>query len=143
MAAVTFENGRDFGDALIDGGRLSAISVANYLKLISANPIGLGEVLGGRWGGRDDFTPDEHRRILVAARHADPVIYWCNWLASFHGTRLSEITDIDTREFVEIDGIWVMQIRRISLEGCAAQDQGINPHGAAARGGVERGLLRI
>lgn len=33
-------------------------------------------------------------------------------MAAFHGPRLGEITDIDTRDFVEIDGIWVMQIRK-------------------------------
>jgi hypothetical protein len=48
----------------------------------------------------------------LAARDAGPVIYWCNWLASFHGTRVGEITDIDTRDFVQIEGVWVMQIRR-------------------------------
>ena len=128
MAAVTFENARDYRDFLIEEGQLSDRSILNNLKMIKAlyaygfdnrllkipaNPMrDVKFSVDDEGDGRDDFTPDERRRILLAARDAGPVIYWCNWLASFHGTRVGEITDIDTRDFVQIEGVWVMQIRR-------------------------------
>jgi integrase len=127
MAEVEFDHGRDYRDFLIEEGQLSPRSILNHLKRIKAlfaytydnkhitirqNPMRDVKYSVDDGDGRDDFTPDERRRILLAAREAKPVIYWCNWLASFHGTRVGEITDIDTRDFVEIDGIWVMQIRK-------------------------------
>jgi len=126
MAAVTFENGRDYRDALIDEGQLSPRSILNNLKRIktlfkygtdnrlitTGNPMAEVKYRVDDEDSRDDFTEDERRQILLASREAGPVIHWCNWLASFHGTRLGEITDIDTRDFVEIDGIWVMLIRK-------------------------------
>jgi integrase len=50
-------------------------------------------------------------RILTEARKAEPVIRWANWLSSFSGARLAEITEADTRDIEDIDGVPVFHIR--------------------------------
>lgn len=61
---------------------------------------------------RDDFTPEERRRILIAARKAEPHIYWLNWLCSFHGLRNAEVADMSTADLELVDGIWVMNVTK-------------------------------
>ena len=61
---------------------------------------------------REDFTFDQRRDILLAALVADPTIKWLTFLSAFELTRTSEIADADTRDFVQVDGIWVHKIQR-------------------------------
>jgi integrase len=125
MTRVTFENGRDYRDFLIDEGELSSGSISNHLKALKAlfgyaaenihipsDPISRIKFSRGKGEERDDFTPEERRLILTHARDAGPVIKWCNWLSSFEGARLSEIADAHTRDIVLLEGVWVMKICR-------------------------------
>ena len=127
MARVTFENGRDFRDDMIEEGELSPRSISNHLKALKAlfgyafdneperfpsNPMARVKFSPGKAEERDDFSPEERRLILIAAREAGPVIKWCNWLSSFNAARLSEIADAHTRDIVLVEGVWVMKIRR-------------------------------
>jgi len=89
MAAVTFEDGRDWRDDMIEDGDLSPQSISNYLKAIKAlfsyaydnkhikvgqNPMRDVKFDPGNGRKRDDFTMEERRKILLAAREADPDI---------------------------------------------------------------------
>jgi integrase len=125
MARVTFENGRDYRDEMIDERELSSGSISNHLKALKAlfgyaaenihipsDPMSRVKFSRGKGEEREDFTPEERRLILTLAREAGPVIDWCNWLSSFNGARLSEITDAHTRDIVLVEGVWVMKIRR-------------------------------
>ena len=111
MAKVTFENCRDYRDTLIDEGNLSPGSISNHLKALRtlfvyafdnepdrfpSNPMARVKFNPGKGEERDDFTPDERRTILIAAREVAPVIKWLTWLSSFTGARLSEIADAHT-----------------------------------------------
>jgi len=113
MRQVTFENGRDYRDFLIDEDRLARPTIANHLKALNAlfnhgfenypddfpvNPLVRVKFDPGDGEARDDFTPDERARILIAAREAEPHIHWLNWLSSFNGGRLSELAEADTRD---------------------------------------------
>jgi integrase len=60
---------------------------------------------------RVPFTPVEQTSILNAARDADPVIKWSNWLAAFTGAGTAEIIDADTRDVEIVDGIPTFHIR--------------------------------
>ena len=125
MARVTFENGRDYRDEMIDEGELSSGSISNHLKALKAlfgyaaeniripsDPMSRVKFSRGKGEEREDFTPEERRLILTLARDAGPVIYWCNWLSSFEGARLSEIANAHTRDIMLVEGVWVMKIRR-------------------------------
>jgi integrase len=125
MAKVTFENCRDYRDFLIEEGKLEPTSILNHLKAlkalftyafendyIPANHMARVKFNPGNGEKREDFSPEERALILTLAREAEPVIYWCNWLSSFEGARLSEITDANTRDIVLDHGVWVMKIRR-------------------------------
>jgi integrase len=127
MRQVTFENGRDYRDFLIDEDRLARPTIANHLKALSAlfkhgfenypddfpvNPMTRVKFDPGDGEARDDFTPDERARILIAAREAEPHIHWLNWLSSFNGGRLSELAEADTRDIVTKEGVWVMEIKK-------------------------------
>jgi len=89
MAAVTFEDGRDWRDDMIEDGDLSPQSISNYLKAIKSlfsyaydnkhikvgqNPMRDVKFDPGNGRKRDDFTMEERRKILLAAREADPDI---------------------------------------------------------------------
>jgi site-specific recombinase XerD len=104
MAAVTFADCRDWRDDMIAEGELSPASISNYLKAaktlftygfdneyITANHMARVKYSPGDGEERDDFTPQERARILIAARAASPHIYWLNWLYSFHGFRNGEV----------------------------------------------------
>ena len=127
MAKVTFENCRDYRDTLIDEGNLSPGSISNHLKALRtlfvyafdnepdrfpSNPMARVKFNPGKGEERDDFSPDERRTILIAAREAAPVIKWLTWLSSFTGARLSEIADAHTRDIVLDHGVWVIKIRK-------------------------------
>ena len=125
MAQVTFENCRDYRDFVIEEGKLSATSVLSHLKALRrlfgyayendylpTNHWQRVKFKAGHGAEREDFTPEERRLILIAARDAEPVIRWCNWLSSFQATRLSEILDAHTRDVVVEEGVPVMKIRR-------------------------------
>jgi integrase len=114
-------------DTLIDEGNLSPGSISNHLKALRtlfvyafdnepdrfpSNPMARVKFNPGKGEERDDFTPDERRTILIAAREAAPVIKWLTWLSSFTGARLSEIADAHTRDIVLDHGVWVIKIRR-------------------------------
>src|SRR5262252_4751592 len=92
MMKVTFEDGRDWLEAMLDGeGDLSGGSIKNhigfvkglfafvfkkgYLKL-SADPMEKVSYTPPEGNKRDDFTLDERRRILTAALEAEPTIKW-------------------------------------------------------------------
>jgi integrase len=47
---------------------------------------------------RIGFDDKDIPLILTAARSADPVIRWANWLGAFSGARLAEIIEADTRD---------------------------------------------
>jgi len=125
MAKVTFENCRDYRDFLIEETELAATTIRNHIKALKrlfgyayendylpANPWQRVKFNAGDGEEREDFTPKERALILVAAREAEPVIKWCNWLSSFQGMRLSEILDAHTRDIVNEEGVPVMKIRR-------------------------------
>jgi len=125
MARVTFPNCRDYRDFLIEEGELKPTSILNHVKALKAlftfafendhipsNPMARIKFKAGDGEERDDFTPEERRLILTAARDAGPVIKWCNWLSSFQAPRLSEILDAHTRDVVVEEGVPVMKIRR-------------------------------
>jgi integrase len=80
---------------------------------IPSNPWERIKLDGGKGEDRDDFTTEERRAILTAAREACPVIRWCNWLSAFHGFRNSEIADATTRDVECINGFWVIRIRTL------------------------------
>lgn len=52
---------------------------------------------------RDDFTMDEQRKILLAARDANPTIKWLTFLSAFALTRTSEIADAAAADICERD----------------------------------------
>ena len=121
LAKVTFEDGRDWLEAMLDGeGALAPGSIKNhigfvkglfsfafkkgYLKL-PADPMEKVSYTPPEGNKRDDFTLDERRRILTSALEADPTIKWLTFLSAFELTRTSEIADCDTRDFVLVDGI--------------------------------------
>src|SRR6266404_1458207 len=114
MAAVTFEDGRDWRDVMIkeaeqaDGGDglgdgpLSRKSISNHLKAVRAlfgyafdnypdsfpaNPMARVKFDPGEGEQREDFTAEERARILTMARVAEPHIYWLNWLSSSNAAR--------------------------------------------------------
>ena len=49
------------------------------------------------------FTPEERKKILIAARTAEPLIRWGHWLSAFSGARLSEITKA-AKSDIEFEG---------------------------------------
>lgn len=57
------------------------------------------------------LTDAEARLILDAARTAEPVVRWSNWIAAFTGAITSEIADADSRDVEIKDGIPVFHIR--------------------------------
>lgn len=122
MAIVTFQNGRDWRDGMIEG-ELASGTIAVYLKmvkrlftyafeneLISSNPMSRVKYSPGQGEERDDFSHDERRRILISAREADSHIKWCNWICIFHGCRTNEIADATTRDVQFVEGFWVFNI---------------------------------
>jgi hypothetical protein len=60
--------------------------------------------------GREDFTEDERRTILLRARWADPHIKWLNWMCSFHGCRNDEVADATTADIWLTEGIYTFNI---------------------------------
>ena len=125
MARFTFANCRDYRDFLIEEGVLSATTILNHLKALKrlfgyayeneylpVNHWQRVKYKADDGEARDDFSPEERRLILTAARDAGPVIKWCNWLSSFQAPRLSEILGAHTRDVVVEGGIPVMKIRR-------------------------------
>ncbi len=61
---------------------------------------------------RDDFTIEERRTILLAARDAEDDIKWLTFLSHYLLARTSEIADAHTRDLVCEDGVWLMKITR-------------------------------
>jgi hypothetical protein len=125
MARVCFENCRDYRDAMIDESDLSSGSILNHLKLLKAlftyafdnehitsNPMARIKYSAGERKEREDFTPEERKRILILACKAEPHVHWVNWVCSFLGTRTSEVADASTLDIECIDGIWIMNIDR-------------------------------
>lgn len=125
MARVTFADCRGWKDEMIDDGDLSSGTISNHLKLtkalfkyafdndrISVNHMGRVKYSPGHGEERDDFTAEERRRILAMARDAEPHVYWCNWLCSFHGTRTGEVADMSTLDIEIIDEIAIFDIHR-------------------------------
>jgi hypothetical protein len=123
MAQVTFADCRDWKDQMIDEGELAPGSVSNHIKItkalfrfshendhIAANHMGRVRYSPGKGEERDDFSPEERRKILLLAREAAPHIRCCNWLCSFHGTRTGEVADMSSFDVECVDGIWVFNI---------------------------------
>jgi integrase len=123
MARVTFANGRDWRDDMIEEGELAPGSISNHLKLVKAlfnyafenehiptNHMARVKYSPDDGEERDDFTPDERRLILTLAREGEPHIYWVNWICSLHGNRTGEITDASTLDIECIEGIWAFAI---------------------------------
>ncbi len=126
MAAVVFEDGRDWRDEMIAAGELSPKSISNYLKAVKAlfghaydnehikgdNPMARVKYDPGEGRKRDDFTIEERRTILLAAREAEPDIKWLTFLSAYALTRTSEIADAHTRDIVCEGGVWLLKVRR-------------------------------
>jgi integrase len=56
---------------------------------------------------REDFTPDEMRRALAAARtERNPMLRWFQFLGVFTGCRDSELTRAHTDSVRQIEGVW-------------------------------------
>jgi integrase len=73
-------------------------------RKITTNPAAELRMIGGTTDprrARKDFDTSEIQKILTAAREAEPVIRWANWIAAFSGARLAEIVEADIRD-VEI-----------------------------------------
>lgn len=84
-------------DHLID---LKAIfAVAKRGGLITTDPAADLDVPPKANNKRPPFTDDEARRILIAAREAEPVVRWSHWLAAFTTAINSEIMEADASEF--------------------------------------------
>jgi hypothetical protein len=125
MAAVIFEDGRDWRDEMIEDGDLSPKSISNHLKAVKAlfayaydnkhitvgpNPMLDVKFNPGDGRKRDDFTIEERRKILLAARDAEDDIKWLTFLSHYVLARTSEIADAHTRDIVCEDGVWLMKI---------------------------------
>ena len=138
MRRVTFQDGRDWRDDMIAEATVAPGTIANHLKAVkslyqyaadnaadndplASNPMARVKYSPGDGEERDDFTPDERRRILLAARSALPHIYWLNWICSFHGCRNGEVADMSTRDIEIIDGIAVFNISKRNR----SKDQGL------------------
>jgi hypothetical protein len=104
MAAVTFEDGRDWRDEMIEDGDLSPKSTSNHLKAVKAlfayaydnkhitvgpNPIRDVKFNPGAGRKRDDFTIEERRTILLAARDAADDIKWLTFLSHYRFSDLA------------------------------------------------------
>jgi integrase len=138
MRRVTFQDGRDWRDEMIFEEVMAPGTIANHLKAVkslfqyaadnaadddplAANPMARVKYAPGDGEERDDFTPDERRQILLAAREAEPHIYWLNWICSFHGCRNGEVADMSTGDIEIIDGIAVFNISKRNR----SKDQGL------------------
>jgi integrase len=124
--AKTFEDGRDWRDAMIAEDKLSTTSISNYLKALKAlfayaydnehikgdNPMARVKYDPGEGRKRDDFTIDERRKILLAARDAEDDIKWLTFLSHYALTRTSEIADASSLDIVYEDGVWLLKITR-------------------------------
>ena len=127
MSRVTFEDGRDWRDEMIETAEVSPQTISNRLKAVKAlfayvydndhikdrgNPMARVKFSPGDCEEREDFTPEERRKILLAAREAPEHIYWLSWLGSFTAARLSELADAYCRDIVCEFGVWVIKFRR-------------------------------
>jgi len=138
MVIVNFPDGRDWRDDMIADGRRAPGTIKNHIRLVKAlfqyasdnaaddDPLAVNvlaklKYTPGDGEERDDFTPDERRRILIAARDAEPHIKWLNWMCSFHGFRNGEVGDATTHDVELVDGIWVFGISRKNR----TKDQGL------------------
>jgi integrase len=136
MRKVSFQDCRDWRDDMIAEAVIAPGTIANRLKAVRAlfnytfdnehitgveNPMARVKYAPGDGEERDDFTPDERRRILTLAREAPPHIYWLNWICSFHGCRNGEVADMGTRDIEIIDGIAVLNISKRNR----SKDQGL------------------
>jgi integrase len=136
MRRVSFQDGRDWRDDMIFEEVMAPGTIANHLKAVRAlfnytfdnehitgveNPMARVKYAPGDGEERDDFTPDERRRILTLAREAPPHIYWLNWICSFHGCRNGEVADMSTRDIEIIDGMAVFNISKRNR----SKDQGL------------------
>lgn len=117
MARVTPDDLQNYKEALIakmKAGTWQPKTVDDYIEMtktmfkwakenrkISTNPAtdlsGIGAKTDPR-KARKDFDDKDIRLILTAARDADPVIRWSNWLAAMSGARLAEIVEANTAD---------------------------------------------
>ena len=126
MAAVNFEDGRDWRDEMIENGG-DPQTISNHLNAVKAlfayaygnkhitvgpNPMRDVKFNPDEGRKRDDFTIEERRKILLAAREAGDDIKWLTFLSHYLLARTSEIADAHTRDIVCEDGVWLMKISR-------------------------------
>jgi len=83
---------------------------------------------------RRAFTDEEAARILIAARSADPLVRWANWLAAFTDTITEEIVGARREDFYQIGDIWVFDMTGRTLKSAFRSRRAAAPFGAGARG---------
>jgi integrase len=152
MRRASFQDCRDWRDDMIAEAIVAPGTIANRLKAVRAlfnytfdnehitgveNPMVRVKYAPGDGEERDDFTPDERRRILTLAREAPPHIYWLNWICSFHGCRNGEVADMSTRDIEIIDGIPVFNISKRNR----SKDQGLKTTVSTRKIALHQALL--
>ena len=118
---------------------------------IDANPfIGFGQS-GDSETSRRPFTHDELVALFthpafVLRKFNTTYSFWLMPLAIFTGARLSELTQLDLQDFVEIDGIWCIDINDIDA-GETIEDGGrkkrVKTKNARRLVPIHRELIRI
>jgi integrase len=98
----------------------SAFRIAAKNNLIATNPaLGLAGLPKTADNKRPPFTDDEAKKILEAAREADPVNRWSHWLATFTTGMNSEILQAHSSEFYQTPAgqwAWDMRARKLKTE---------------------------
>ena len=91
---------------------------------------------------RRAFTDEEAARILIAARSADPLVRWANWLAAFTDTITEEIVGARREDFYQIGDIWVFDMTGRTLKS-AFRSRGLPLHSALVREGFTDWLASL
>lgn len=93
------------------------LRVAKRAGLIKVNPAEEIVVPSKPRNKRPPFSDAEAKAILEAAREAEPVVRWSNWLAAFTTAMNSEILGADASEFYQTEsGQWVFDMRARKLK---------------------------
>jgi integrase len=141
-ARVTTTDLIRFKDYLVkerQAGNLADRTIKNYLIAMKSifgyaeknihldtNPMVGVHFTAAKGEERRDFTLDERRAILTAAREQQPVVKWLAWIPAFVGCRIEEIADCHTNDVEYVEGIWCIRIR----EDNRTEDQTLKTFGS-------------
>ena len=102
-------------DHLLDIKALFVVAYDN--NLIRPNPSTEIKLPAKTDNPRPPFSAAEARKILIAARDAEPMIRWAHWLAAFTTAINSEILEAKASEFYRTEsGQWVFDMRQRKLK---------------------------